>query len=77
MLSASDYRSTLEHADSGVGRSRVLKQLLLSARADRTPSHQRDIAMQLSVFDLFRNMDPEFREELSSIVEYLKVPLGA
>ena len=28
------------------------------------------------MFDLFRNMDPEFREELSGIVEYLSVPQG-
>jgi hypothetical protein len=76
MLLNSDYQSALERADCGIGRNRFLKQLLLAAKADRTPSHQRDIATHLSVFDLFRNMDPEFREEISGIVEYLSVPQG-
>lgn len=67
----------LKHAEgSGQGRGRVLKPLLLTARPDRTPTHLKDIASQLSMFDLFRNMDPEFRTEIGSIVEYVSVPKG-
>ena len=54
----------------------MLKPLLLTARADRTPTHLKDTASQLAMFDLFRNMDPEFRTEIGSIVEYVSVPKG-
>jgi hypothetical protein len=33
-------------------------------------------AGHLSIFELFRNMEPEFREEICSIVEYIAVPQG-
>ena len=76
-LDAVDYALALKHAEgSGQGRGRVLKPLLLTARADRTPTHLKDTASQLAMFDLFRNMDPEFRTEIGSIVEYVSVPKG-
>ena len=76
-LDAVDYALALKYAEgSGQGRGRVLKPLLLTARADRTPTHLKDTASQLAMFDLFRNMDPEFRTEIGSIVEYVSVPKG-
>ena len=35
MLSVADYEAAVKQADSGIGRSRVLKQLLLAAKSDR------------------------------------------
>ena len=86
-LSRSDYEAALWLAGGGKDgpaptpgvkfqRTSALKPLLLAAKQQRTPILNKDIAAQLSLFDLFRSMDPEFREELSGIVEYLSVPQG-
>ncbi|GAX83109.1 hypothetical protein CEUSTIGMA_g10535.t1 [Chlamydomonas eustigma] len=77
-LSVKEYKAAIKEAveSSSSSRSKLLPQLLLTAKTERNATIMKDLSSQLSIFELFRNMEPEFREEICSIVEYIAVPQG-